>query len=104
MTKPSKYRNIKTTLDGFQFDSRREGFRWIQLRQMERDGAIKKLQRQVVFPLIVNGELLCKYKADFVYETAGKRIVEDVKGVRTDMYRLKKKLMRIILGIEILET
>lgn len=100
----NKYGNIRTLADGFLFDSKRESKRWLDLCILLRAGQIKNLKRQVIFPLIVNGELLCKYKADFVYEDHGKRIVEDVKGVKTDIYRLKKKMMKTILGIEILET
>ena len=102
--RPSKYGNVPTTVDGIRFDSKKEGFRWLQLRQLERDGQINGLQRQVVFVLAISNEIICKYRADFVYQELGKRIVEDVKGVRTDVYKIKKKLMKIILGIEILET
>lgn len=103
--KRSKYRNIPAHFDGLLFASKREGFRWIELRQMERDGEITNLKRQVVFPLVANGQLICKYHADYVYERNGKRVVEDSKGgIRTDVYRLKKKLMFVLLGIEILET
>ncbi len=102
--KRSKYRNVRTEVDGFKFDSKREAFRWSVLRQLEREGKISKLQRQVVFPLVVNGVLVCKYRADFVYEQRGERVVEDAKGVLTDAYRIKQKLMKAILGIDILET
>ncbi len=46
------------------------------------------------------------YKADFRYEVTatGERVIEDVKGVRTAVYRLKKKLVKALYGIEIIET
>lgn len=100
----SKYGNIPITLSGYRFDSKREGYRWLELRQQEIEGKITKLARQVVFPLIINGQLICKYRADFVYHRNGLRIIEDSKGVRTDAYRIKAKLMKAILDIEILET
>lgn len=103
--KPRKYRNVPTEIDGLRFASKREGGRWLVLRQMERDRKIKNLRRQVPFLLVVNGELVAKYLADYVYDRDGKQVVEDSKGgVRTDVYRLKKRLMRACLGIEILET
>jgi hypothetical protein len=54
--------------------------------------------------LAVNGIAICRYRADFVYVESGKRIVEDTKGMRTDVYKLKKKMMLAILGIDIKET
>lgn len=105
-TKPKagKYRNRPVTLDGIRFDSQKESRRWLQLRVLQAKGQIQKLQRQVAFPLIVNGQIIAKYRADFVYEEKGKRIVEDVKGFKTDLYRIKNKLMFATLGIRILET
>ncbi len=100
----SKFGNIRTQSDGFTFDSKKEANRWGQLRLLERTGHIKYLKRQVAFPLIVNGQLIAKYKADFVYEEDGKRIVEDTKGFRTQLYLLKKKLMLACLGIEVMES
>jgi hypothetical protein len=103
----SKYRNVPTEFGGILFDSKLEVARWMQLNLLERAGYISKLERQVIFPIVVTGELVCKYRADFVYMENGQRIVEDVKGGKatvTEVYRLKKKLMRIVLGIEIRET
>lgn len=99
----NKYRNIRTEVDGITFDSKKEGLRWLYLRQLERDGQIKGLQRQVNFILAIGDELICKYRADFVYEELGKRIVEDAKGMKTDVYRIKAKLMKALLGIEVRE-
>lgn len=73
---------------------------------MERGGLIIDLWRQVRFPLFVNDVLICNYVADFVYseDINGKLVVEDVKGHRTEIYRLKKKLMLACHGITIKET
>lgn len=101
--KPGKYGNVKTEAEGMKFDSKREAKRWMNLRLEETAGQIKKLQRQVVYPLVVNGMQICIYVADFVYERDG-LVVEDAKGYKTPEYRLKAKLMLACHGIEILET
>lgn len=62
-------------------------------------GAITDLQTQVVYQLVQG----VKYVADFVYKNRGLVVVEDVKGFKTPVYKLKKKLMRSVLGIEIKE-
>ena len=93
------------------FDSRKEARRYGQLLWIERAGEIKELQRQVKFELIPKqeGERACYYKADFVYYEKDKDgkwqyIVEDCKGVRTDAYKIKRKLMLKVHGIKIRET
>ena len=54
--------------------------------------------------LVVNGKKVCKYTADFRYTTPSGEIIEDVKGVKTTVYRIKKKLVEALFGIEITET
>jgi hypothetical protein len=100
----SKYGNVKAEAGGMLFASKRERSRWIDLRLQEKAGAITKLQRQVVYPIVVNDFKVCDYIADFVYERSGALMVEDAKGYRTEVYLLKKKLMRAVHGVEILET
>lgn len=101
----SKYNAIKTEVDGFLFDSRAEARRYSELIILERAGEIKSLCLQPVFQLLVNGERIGKYIADFKYlDQDGNIIVEDVKGVKTPVYRLKKKLVKAIYGIEITEV
>jgi len=101
----AKYRNQKTTLDGIQFDSRTEAARYQELLFLVRAGVITHLELQPRYNLVVNGQKLGFYKADFrYYDTAtGETIVEDVKGVKTAVYSLKKKLVRALYGIEIVE-
>lgn len=101
---PGKYRNRKCEVDGLKFDSQREGKRYLALRAMEARGEISGLRLQVRYRLEVMGQKVADYVADFVYERGGETVVEDCKGVRTDVYRLKKKLMRACLGIEIEES
>lgn len=105
--KQSKYRNVKTEAGGIVFDSAKEAARWQELQILERAGEIKDLVRQHRFDLRVNGELICFYKADFVYREKLRDwsvVVEDVKGVKTQAYTLKKKLMHAIYKIFIRET
>lgn len=106
--KKTKYGNRKVvTSAGLKFDSVKEERRWMDLEQLESYGEINDLRRQVVFHLTVNGMAIGKYIIDFTYNDGGKYVVEDVKSVITKknpVYRLKKKLMLAIYGIELLET
>ena len=108
-----KYGNVKTVEDGIKFDSKHESLRYIELKYLERIGQIRGLQLQVPFELIPaqkdeNGKVVeraVKYIADFVYFDAdGNLVVEDAKGMKTDAYKLKKKMMRFFKGIEIKEV
>lgn len=104
----SKYHNRK--VGGF--DSKKEMLRFQELCQMEKEGIISELRRQVVFELIPvqrdeNGKVLerkCEYKADFTYYQDGSLVVEDCKGFKTKEYRLKKKMLLYLKGIRIKES
>jgi hypothetical protein len=101
----SKYNAIKTEVDGFVFDSKAESRRYSELVILEKSGEIKSLCLQPVFHLIVNNQKCGKYIADFKYVTAkGSIVIEDVKGVKTSVYRLKKKLVKAIYGFDIVEV
>lgn len=103
--RPSKYRNKPVEVDGIRFPSQREAKRWGELKLLERAGEITELRRQARFPLEVNGELVCTYVADFVMrDKAGNLVVEDSKGFVTDVYKIKRKLMAAVHGIEIVEV
>lgn len=95
--KESKYHNKKITdSQGNEFDSKKEYERWLTLCILQEKGYIEKLNRQVPFDLIPSYkgvQLGIKYKADFTYMENGKLIVEDAKGMRTDVYIIKKKLL-----------
>jgi hypothetical protein len=99
-----KYGNVKTEADGMTFDSKREARRWMTLRMEELAGTIQKLERQVVYPLVVNGLHICDYRADHVYERDGAVVVEDSKGYRTQEFKLKAKLMMACHGIAVVES
>lgn len=119
----AKYHSRKITREGMTFDSVKEYRRFCELFLLERAGTIRNLKRQVKYVLIPaqraftneidkkgnfkKGKLLereCAYIADFVYEQDGKIVVEDVKGVRTKDYILKRKMMLFFHGIRIVEV
>ena len=108
----SKYRNRKTIVDGIEFDSMKEANRWAELKLLERAGKITFLERQVSFVLIPkqvrDGKVLERqvvYKADFAYKDEnGEDVVEDVKGIKTKEYILKRKLLLWEYGIIIREV
>ena len=124
----SKYKNKKyTATDGEVFDSYKEYKRYFELSLLEKAGQIRDLKRQVKFVLIPTqreyttevykkgehkGELKpgrvlekeCAYYADFTYYDGNLYVVEDAKGVRTEVYNIKKKLMLKVHGIRIKEV
>ena len=109
----TKYQNIRTEIDGIKFASRHEASRYAELKLLEKAGLITNLQLQRVYTLIgaqkdKDGKTLerpVKYIADFVYtDSDGKTVVEDAKGIRTDVYKIKRKLMLSIYGIRIHEV
>lgn len=109
--KQSKYHNKKVYYDGHWFDSQKEKSWYIKFKLMEQSEVITDLKLQVKYELIKTFKLEDKtyrstnYTADFTYKTKdGKLHVIDVKGMRTDVYKLKKKLMAWKYGIEIEEV
>lgn len=118
-------RKMKTP-DGKVFDSKKEYQRWCELKILERTEVIDGLKRQVKFELIPAQRLpstevykagpqkglpkpgaviekAITYVADFCYWKDGKYIVEDVKGFKTEAYKIKRKLMLYVHGIKIVE-
>lgn len=121
MRSRSKYRSQKTTVDGIEFDSKKEANRYRELVLLERAGLITNLKRQVKFVLIpaqyeiierysektgkrlkdkkVTIEQECSYVADFTYHKDGKYIIEDVKGYKKGgayaVFTIKRKLMML---------
>lgn len=119
----SKYHAKKTFAYGIQFDSKREAERYQELKTLEAQGKIHDIKLQVKFVLIpaqrepdtvgvkggiIKGKLIERevtYRADFTYFTEdGTFVVEDVKGMRTPEYKIKKKLMLYMCGIRIKEV
>ena len=100
----NKYRAIKTVVDDITFDSKKEARRYVQLKLLVKAGVVTKLELQPRYDLIINTVKCGFYKADFRYFENGREVVEDVKGMKTPVYNLKKKLIKAIYGIEIFET
>lgn len=75
----------------------------MDLRMLEKHGSISGLKTQARFPIVVNGVDCGSYLADFTYRKDGKEVVEDFKGMKTQLYSLKKKLVEAIHEIEIIE-
>ena len=112
--KRNKYNNQKPIFNGQKFDSIKELQRYKILLFAEKSGKIQDLDRQVKFLLIPTQkdekgkaiEREVSYYADFVYTDTetGLLVVEDVKGVKTDAYIIKRKLMLALYGIQIKEV
>jgi len=102
---PRKYSNKPVELDGYTFASKLERDRYADLKLLAYAGKVTDLRLQVAYPLIVNGEKVCTYVADFVYTDTdtGQSVVEDAKGYVTPVYNLKRKLMHAIHSITIRE-
>jgi len=95
-------------VDGISFHSKREARRYRDLLLLIEAGEIQRegFQLQPRFPCTVNGQLVCTYVADFAYKIADQDdvTIEDCKGYKTDLYKLKKKLVEAVYGITIKET
>ena len=101
----SKYGAKKTVVDGITFDSGAEAKRYDELKKLERAGEISGLSLQPAFPIAINGNKVAEYRADFAYFRGSDRVIEDVKGVKTPVYRLKKKLVEALYaGVRIVEV
>ena len=101
-----KYGNVPTSINGRSFHSKKEARRYMDLLALQAAGLIRDLETQPKFRLDIGGVHVCSYIADFQYFDVprGAIVVEDVKGMRTEVYKLKAKLMLAIHGIEVEET
>ena len=103
-SKYGKFGAKPVTIDGHRFPSKAEGARYQTLKLLERAGKITGLTLQPRFPMIVSGITIGHYVADFEYLEGDVRIVEDVKGMKTPLYRWKKKHFEAQYGLKIRET
>lgn len=110
-----KYKNKKVVYQGKKFDSIKERNRYIVLQSWEKAGLISYLRCQVAFVLApsvkfagsARAKPALRYVADFVYFKNGVQVVEDVKSAitkKSDLYRVKKHLMKSVHGLEISEV
>jgi hypothetical protein len=101
----SKYNAKKTEVDGIVFDSIGESKRYLELRLLQQIGEIYGLKLQQSHRLIIDDVLICTYKSDFEYfKASGEYVVEDFKGFRTPEYKIKRNLMKALMGVTIYET
>ncbi len=97
----SKYKAVRTN----GYASKKEAAMAAKLQLLARAGNITDYREQVPFILVPERgkERAITYVADFVYREDGKQVVADVKGFRTPVYKLKKRMMSLLLGIQIVE-
>ena len=94
----NKYRNRKTLIKGILFDSEREGLRYLELLSREKTGEIQDLKLQEAFEIQPAFKKDGKryraiyYISDFSYTENGRRVIEDVKGFKTAVFQLKRKM------------
>ena len=109
----SKYGAKKTQVDGITFASKAEARRYGELKLLERAGEISDLRLQPGFELAPSVKFTgaaratpaLRYRADFSYlDASGRRIIEDVKGMPTTAYRMRRHLMLALLGVEVKEV
>lgn len=108
-TKPSKYLNKPTWVEGVRFASKAEALKWIELRYAERVGTIKNLKRQVRYRLKIGAIEVTKYVSDFEYDDpSGRHHVVDVKGYKNSgayrTFQIKQRLMKALLNIDVEEA
>lgn len=105
----NKYHAKRCEMDGYAFDSHAEMQRYRDLKLMQAAGVIRQLEVHPSFDLMVQGVRIGRYVADFAYQDRASRWarkVEDVKSkpTMTAVYRIKKKLMLALHGVEIVEV
>lgn len=103
MIRARKYRNVPTVVDGIRFASKREAFRYCELKLLQKAGEIGAVFLQPRYPLTVNGLHVCTYVGDFEYHdrNTDRIVTEDAKGVRTRDFINKAKLFHALYGREI---
>lgn len=105
----NKYHNQPVVVEGRRFDSQAEMRRWNELVLLERAGAIRELRFHPRFRLTepfttAGGERVgaITYEADFGYVEGERTVVEDTKGVWTEVFRIKRKLfLARYVGVEL---
>lgn len=104
--KQPKYKNKDRRKDGG-YQSEKEADYATRLNALCRGGKIRNLREQVPVVLVPGRDGIrgIVWKADFIYEDLDGEIhYLDVKGCKTQVYLLKKRLARLLLGIVIEEV
>lgn len=104
--KKNKFRAQKTVVGNRTFDSKKEAARFAQLGQLQQAGIIHSLELQPEFPIWINGIKVFTYRADFAYFDVpnSQRVIEDVKGFKTQVYILKRKAVEAYYTVKITEV
>jgi hypothetical protein len=104
-----KYNAAGERIDGIFFHSKAEGVRYLQLKAMQERGEIESLILQPSYECVVKNQKITTYRSDFKYDVIDDRghtiktVVEDVKGMVTDIYKIKKKLVEACFDVKIIE-
>lgn len=101
--KRNKYGAVRKEVDGHVFHSTAEAKRYIYLRSLEQQRVIRGLQVQYDMPYYIHEELIFTYIADFRYFQNDTWVIEDVKGHKTDVYKLKKRIIEKVYDCTIIE-
>lgn len=114
MRRGNKYKNVKCSIDGYNFDSKREMHRYLELRTLQNAGKISSLELQPKYPLMCGSKPIkirnkngvgrqANYIADFRYmdNVKGNVVVEDVKGMDTSTSRLKRAIVEAHYNVEV---
>jgi hypothetical protein len=101
----NKYGNVRTLYNGFLYSSKKEARYAQELDLRVRAKDIKSWERQIPFPMIINGIIVCKYVVDFVEEDMnGKKTCIEIKGRETDVWKLKYKLFKALYPTHTLQV
>ena len=100
MKKQNKYRNIPTVVDGIKFASKKEAKRYNELKLLKEFGEVEEFELQKSYKLAGRYRYVCDF---FVKWSNGVNAVEDVKGFKTQVYKLKKAWMKDKYNIDIVE-
>ncbi|KQQ72948.1 hypothetical protein ASF70_15895 [Rhizobium sp. Leaf321] len=102
--KTNKFGAKRTVVDGVTFDSKRESEVYSDLKNLERAGRISGLVLQRKFELIVNGQIIGTYRADFCFidhDQDGRFRTIDVKDVVTKDFKRVQKIIKAAYNIDV---
>jgi hypothetical protein len=97
----NKFNAERVVTEDGTFDSKKEHRRWCELKLLQMAGEIRNLKHHQVFKFEHNGVLIGSYEADFTYFQGNEFVCEDAKGYETDVFRLKRKMLKAFYGIEV---
>jgi hypothetical protein len=102
--KRSKYGNVKTVFKGMTFDSKHEADCYAVLLGLQAGGLIRNLQRQVSFPIVVEGKPIQRWRCDFWYFEGDRLVIADAKSEHTaslPAWKRTRALFEALYGVEV---